>query len=83
MSRAIIDINRIKSWNFDRKIKKLIKKANKLRELTKHKYMILMLKGKPHIYRKSELKQLIKLRVFKKGTTIQSLEKNALYITTT
>ncbi len=80
---ALIDINRIKAWWFDMKVQKLIKKANKLHKLTKHKYMVLLVSGKLQLHRKADLKKLIKLRVFKKGTSIQLLEKSALYITTT
>jgi len=80
--RALIDINRIKAWLFDVKVKKQIKKANKLHKLTKHKYLVLLVSGKLQLHRKADLKKLIRLRVFTKGTTIQLLEKSALYITT-
>ncbi len=78
---AIIDVEKIKKRIFNWKLERLIKKANKLNKLTKYKYMILMSAGKARIYRKADLKYMIKRRVFKKGTTIKMLEKQALYIT--
>jgi hypothetical protein len=37
--------------------------------------------GVPRVYSKMQLKHLIKIRYFKKGTTIQQLEALALYKT--
>ncbi|MEA2041141.1 MAG: hypothetical protein U9N85_01125 [Bacteroidota bacterium] len=79
---AIIDIKRIRAWFFDRKVKKRIIQANKLAKLTKYKYLVLIYKGKLITVRKGDLKRLIRFGKFKKGTTIQDLERSALYITT-
>ncbi|MBN1250680.1 MAG: hypothetical protein JXA16_00995 [Bacteroidales bacterium] len=78
---AIINVPKIRAWIFDRKIEKRIKKANRLREMTKYKYMVILVSGKPLIYKKADLKRLISMRVFKKGTTIKDIEKRAIYIT--
>lgn len=55
--------------------------AKELSEVSKRKYIVLMVAGVPKVYSKQELKNLIQRRVFKKGTTIQDLEKRAILIT--
>lgn len=63
------------------RVKRAIKMAKELSEASKRKYIVLMVAGVPKIYSKQELKDLIARRVFKKGTTIQDLEKRAIIIT--
>jgi hypothetical protein len=58
-----------------------IRKANKLNKETKYKCIVLPVAGKPRVYTKFQLKYLIRRGFFKKGVTIQHLEKLALYIT--
>lgn len=78
---ALIDINKIRAWFFDKKIERLIKKAKRLNKITEHKYIVLYVFGKARIYKKADLKRLIRIRVFKKGITIQDLEKSAIFVT--
>lgn len=63
------------------RVKKAVKMAKELSEVSKRKYIVLMVAGVPKVYSKQELKKLIQRRVFKKGTTIQDLEKRAILIT--
>ena len=65
----------------DRRLKKMIAKANEVRYLTGYKCFVLHVKGKLKVVRKKDLKLLIAKRKFKKGTSIQSLEKLAVYKT--
>lgn len=58
-----------------------IKKAKKLAELHGCKYLVINWNEKPKAVPKWLLKRWITLRRFKKGTTIQHFEKNAIYIT--
>lgn len=58
-----------------------IKKAKRLKKRNKYKYLVLTVMGKPRVYSKFQLKHLIRIRFFKKGTTIQQLEALALYKT--
>ncbi|OQY03195.1 MAG: hypothetical protein B6I20_05605 [Bacteroidetes bacterium 4572_117] len=69
----------IKEWIYKRRLFKAITKANKLKKQTGYKMLVLLVKGKPRVYSKFQLKHLIKTRFFKKGTSIQGLEKLALY----
>lgn len=63
------------------RVKRAVKMAKELSEASKRKYIVLMVVGVPKVYSKQELKNLIQRRVFKKGTTIQDLEKRAILIT--
>lgn len=58
-----------------------VKKANRLAELFNMKYYVLYLNGKLKVVPKQNIKALIAKRRFKKGTTIEMIEKRALYIT--
>lgn len=63
------------------RIKRAIKMAQELAVVSKRRYIVLIVAGVPKVYSKQELKNLVKRRVFKKGTTIQDLEKRAVLIT--
>ena len=63
------------------RVKRAVKMAKELSEASKRKYIVLMVAGVSKVYSKQELKNLIQRRVFKKGTTIQDLEKRAILIT--
>ena len=69
-------------WIFDRRMKRAIRKAKRESFIYDKKYLVILLHGKPRAYQKSSLKELIKRRgYFKKGTTIEQLEKMAYYVT--
>ena len=63
------------------RVKRAVKMAKESSEVSKRKYIVLMVAGVPKVYSKQELKSLIARRVFKKGTTIQDLERRAILIT--
>lgn len=63
------------------RVKRAVKMAKELSEVSKRKYIVLMVAGVPKVYSKQELKSLIARRVFKKGTTIRDLERRAILIT--
>lgn len=63
------------------RVKRAVKMAKELSQVSKRKYIVLMVAGVLKVYSKQELKNLIQRRVFKKGTTIQDLEKRAIIIT--
>lgn len=62
-------------------IQKAIKKANKYFQATGMKFLVIWYKNKPLVKSKQELRKLIKQGYFKKGLTIQKIEKMALYST--
>lgn len=74
-------INFFKEIVLNFRIKRAIKIAQELAAVSKRRYIVLIVAGVPKVYSKQELKNLVKRRVFKKGTTIQDLEKRAVLIT--
>jgi len=72
----------VRQFLFAIRMKKYINKANKWAELTKHRYLVILVGKKFIVISRKELKSRIKNHYFTKGTTIESLERNAIYITT-
>lgn len=73
-----------KGWQvrrYNRKVGKLIQKAEELRNLTGYRYFVIRFRGKLRLLPKQQLKRWIDNRTFKKGTTIRDLEKKAIYTT--
>jgi hypothetical protein len=71
----------IKKRIYAAKVKKAINIAADLSKKDGRKYIVLHVIGSPRVYAKADLQLLIRKRVFKKGTRIQDLEKQALFIT--
>lgn len=65
------------TWLLERRVRK----ANRLAKEENRRYIVTMMHGRPAIYTKQTLKEAIKRRKFKKGVTIQDIEKQAYYIT--
>ncbi len=65
-------------WAAQYKMK--VREARKLALLFNMTYFVFALNGKLKVAPKQNLKNLVKLRRFKSGTTIQDIEKSALYI---
>lgn len=65
------------TWLLERKVKR----ANRLAREENRRYIVTMMHGRPAIYTKQTLKEAVKRRKFKKGVTIQDIEKQAYYIT--
>lgn len=74
-------IKRIKQKIFALKYKRAVKKANKFAELVGIKYYVLYMNRNIKVVPKKTIKELIARRRFKKGTTIEMIEKRALYVT--
>ena len=71
----------IKDFILGYRIKRAIRLAEELSRVSKRRYLVLMVAGIPKVYSKQELKKMITQRKFRKGTTIQDLEKKAILIT--
>ncbi len=61
--------------------KRAVRKANKMAATYNTTFLVLVIKGKLRVCSRTRLKELIRRRYFVKGTTIQSLDKAAVYIT--
>lgn len=57
-----------------------VKKAKKMAGLFGMTYFVIMLNGKLKVVPKKTIKTLILKRRFKSGTTIQDIEKRALFV---
>lgn len=71
----------IKDLILDYRIKRAVKLARELSQASKRKYIVLLVAGVPKVYAKQDLKKMIAQRKFRKGVTIQDLEKRAILIT--
>lgn len=71
----------IKDFILNYRIRRAIRLADELSKASRRKYLVLLVGGVPKIYSKQELKTMIRSRKFRKGTTIQDLEKKAILIT--
>lgn len=71
----------IKDFILNYRIRRAVKLADELSKASRRKYIVLLVAGVPKVYSKQDLKQIIAQRKFRKGTTIQDLEKKAILIT--
>ncbi len=71
----------IKDFILNYRIKRAIRLADELSKASRRKYLVLLVAGVPKVFSKQELKKMIAQRKFRKGTTIQDLEKRAIIIT--
>lgn len=74
-------IQLIRDLIFSYKFKKAKKKAIRLQQENRRKYLVIRLNKKLKVVTKQNLKVLIDRRRFKKGVKIQDIEKKALFIT--
>lgn len=73
--------NFIRELILNYRVRRAIKLAEELSRVSKRRYLVLMVAGVPKVYSKQELKEMIRKRKFRKGTTIGDLEKKAVLIT--
>lgn len=61
-------------------VNKAVRQAKKYSDLFDKKYMAVHFMGRPRAVSKQRIKQLLSMGYFKKGTTMQKLEKTAFYV---
>ena len=71
----------IKDLIFGFRFKRAVKKADKFHHITHRKYMVLVVNKKLMVVSKHEVRLLVANGTFRKGTTVQDIERKALYIT--
>lgn len=71
----------IKKYIFAWKYKRAVRKAKKLAALFGVRYYVILLNGSLKVVPKQRIKELIHAKRFRKGTTIEQIEKCALFIT--
>lgn len=72
---------KIRQLIFAVRFKRAVRQANALSKTFRVRYYVLSFRGKLKIVPKSAIKELIARKRFRRGTTIQDIEKIALYIT--
>lgn len=70
----------IKDCIWAARYKKAVRKAKKMAYLFDMTYFVLLMDGKLKVVPKKTIKDLISRRRFKRGTTIQDIEKRALFV---
>lgn len=72
---------KIALWQLRRKIKRAVEKAEMEYNVTRYHHLVLIIRGKVIVRSRRELKRQLKAGMFKKGVTLEKLEKLALYKT--
>ena len=73
-------IKLIKDCIWAARYKKAVRKAKKLSALFNMTYFVILYQGKLEVIPKKNLKRIVAQRKFKRVTTVQDIEKIALYI---
>ncbi len=74
-------IQLIKDIIFGWRYKRAVKKALKVQSLTGRKQFVIMYNGKPVVVSKRKIRSLVSTHYFRKGVTVQDIEKRALFVT--
>lgn len=74
-------IRLFKNIFFKLKLKSLINQACKIRKTTGRKQLVIIFNGEPVLLSKQDLTKMIRQGKFRKGVTVQEIEKMALFIT--
>lgn len=72
----------IRNWIFAWRYKRAVKEAKELAALFGVKYYVLNLGGSLKVVPKKNIKGLIKHKKFRKGISVESIERMALFVTT-
>lgn len=74
-------IKYIKRLIFAWRYKQAVNEAVRQNRLTGLKYYVILLNGRLRVLPKRTIKELIRRRRFIKGTTVQDIERHALFVT--
>ncbi|MDE7412843.1 MAG: hypothetical protein K2N05_03505 [Muribaculaceae bacterium] len=74
--------NRIKKYYLAWRYKRAVRKAKELAGIFGMKYYVINLNGTLKVVPKQAIKELIKRKRFRKGVTVDDIEKHALFVTT-
>lgn len=75
-------LNRIKKYYLAWRYKRAVRKAKELAGTFGIKYYVINLNGSLKVVPKQAIKELIKRKRFRKGVTVDDIEKHALFVTT-
>lgn len=72
---------KIKNYIFAWKYRRAVREAKKLAGLFGMKYYVISLNGDLKVVPKQTIKELVRRKRFRKGVTVDDIEKKALFIT--
>jgi len=71
----------IKDSIFAFRFRRAVRKADHLHHLTHRKYMVLVINKHFEVISKQDLRKFVSKGIFRKGITVQDIERKALYAT--
>lgn len=71
----------VKDIIFGFRFKRAVKKADRFHHITHRKYMVLVINRKLKVLSKKDIRQFVANGIFRKGMTVQDIERKALYVT--
>ncbi len=74
-------IRTIRKMIFAWRFKRAVRSANELSAMFGRRYYVINMGGSLKVVPKQTIKELIKRKRFVKGTTVETIERHALYIT--
>lgn len=74
-------IDRIRRCVFVWRYRRAVRKAKELAGLFGMRYYVISLNGKLKVVPKQTIKELIRRKRFRKGVTLEDIEKKALFVT--
>ena len=74
-------INSIKKYYNAWRYRRAVRKAKELSELFGMKYYVISINGSLKVVPKQTIKELIKRKRFRKGVTVEDIERHALFVT--
>ena len=77
----MVMIKLIKQLIFGLRFKRAVKKADRFHHITHRKYMVLVINKRLEVLSKQEVKKFVANGIFRKGTTVEDIERKALYVT--
>ena len=74
--------NKIKKYYLAWRYKRAVRKAKELAGIFGMKYYVININGSLKVVPKQAIKELVKRKRFRKGVTVDDIEKYALFVTT-
>ncbi len=74
--------NTIKKYFLAWRYKRAVRKAKELASIFGMKYYVISINGTLKVVPKQTIKELVKRKRFRKGVTVDDIEKHALFVTT-
>lgn len=69
----------IKAWIFEFRHRHAVKKAQRMADELRRKYLVLVYKGKPVVVSMQDIRRMIRTHRFGKGFTVETARRIALY----